>query len=359
MDDKVIGSPERLVELSRYVPEFLRNYTELKELYGREEEELRLLYGHIDTLWTVSLIKEADLQGIIRYEKLLGMPSNNRLSLEERRANVLIKWNRLLPYTLRRLVEQLALWSGDEPFVVDTSRYKEYALRIEVFNQSQAALRGIKETAEEMIPANLLLYLFGRYPAEYEVPTHYDNAVHFQSDFHPRYNLPFLRLDRTWKLNHGRFLSGYDSGDILDFYPVKLLIRSGITTNIVTAQQMRTNWENRVAVTVENNLNLKTEAVQENRTAEQLKIRSCASEQAETHSELEYMAETRHVLQTGETLQCRSEAAETVQSQERFTLRNEAKQEIHTASYMTKMNQMNKEWKLDGSRKMDGGHYVL
>lgn len=359
MDKTAMNGPERVVELSRYVPEFLRDYTEFRALYGGEEEELRELYKHFDSLWTASLIKEADRQGVIRYEKLLGLASDSRLTLEERRTNILMKWNRLLPYTLKRLGEQLKLWSGDEPFVLDTSRFKEYELRIEVFNQSPAALRGIKATTEEMIPANLILFLYGRYPSEFKVPIQCDNAIHYQTAFHPRYNLPFLHLDRTWNLDNVRRLNGYDSGDVLDFYPVGIRIQSDVNADIRAGQRIQTIWANPVDVETENALHLKTEAGREIRSVERVKVQTGAVEAIEISSGLELVAGVEHNLQIGESVRYRSHAAGEVQAQEQFTLRSAAAHEFDAVSHMTKINQMDSEWKLDGSRKLDGGNYTL
>lgn len=260
MADNAIRAPERVLELSRYVPEFLRDYTELRALYRGEEEEFRELYGHFDSVWTASLIKEADLQGVIRYEKLLGLASDRRLTLEERRAIVLMKWDRQLPYTLRRLVEQLKLWSGDEPFVVDTSRFKEYKLRIEVFNQTLAALRGIKEITEEIIPANLIMSLYGRYPSEYEVPIHYDNAIHFQTSFYPQHNLPPHLLEGAHFLDGGKVLNGYAIDQTIDLYPVNLNILSEINQPIIVATTLGVQTDTVVGGKLDASLNLEAEA---------------------------------------------------------------------------------------------------
>lgn len=312
MDKEAKDLFERVVELSGYVPEFLRECMEMKELYRTEENELVTLYHSIDVLWDISLIQKAGLQGIKRYEAMLGLPSNSRLSLEERRAAVLMKWNRQVPYTLRRLVEQLMLWSGNEPFVLDTSRFREYMLRIEVFNQTLAALRGIKETVNEMIPANLILFLYGRYPAKYEVLIQYDNAIRFQTGFHPRYNLSYLRLDRLWRFDNRRKLSGYDSEEYLDFYPVQIRMQSEVEKEL---------------------------------RAELAGIRT--------------IGEAEESIRTESGFQIQTGTSEEIQAENQMQVQTETVYERKTESYMMKMNVMDGTWKLDGSRKLDGGRYTL
>lgn len=312
MDKEAKDLFERVAELSGYVPEFLRECMEMKELYRTEENELVTLYHSIDVLWDISLIQKAGLQGIKRYEAMLGLPSNSRLSLEERRAAVLMKWNRQVPYTLRRLVEQLMLWSGNEPFVLDTSRFREYMLRIEVFNQTLAALRGIKETVNEMIPANLILFLYGRYPAKYEVLIQYDNAIRFQTGFHPRYNLSYLRLDRLWRFDNRRKLSGYDSEEYLDFYLVQIRMQSEVEKEL---------------------------------RAELAGIRT--------------IGEAEESIRTESGFQIQTGTSEEIQAENQMQVQTETVYERKTESYMMKMNVMDGTWKLDGSRKLDGGRYTL
>lgn len=359
MDKEAKDLFERVVELSGYVPEFLRECMEMKELYRTEENELVALYHSIDALWDISLIQKAGLQGIKRYEAMLGLPSNSRLSLEERRAAILMKWNRQLPYTLRRLAEQLMLWSGNEPFVVDTSRFREYMLRIEVFNQTLAALRGIKETVNEMIPANLILFLYGRYPAKYEVPISYDNAIHFQSSFHPRYNLSFLSLDRTWSLDNKRKLSGYDSEDYLDFYPVQFQIQTEAREDVQTEERIRFSCESQEEIEIANAIRLQTEAMQEIRAETQMHMQVDAWGQIDIHTGSQIKTEVWQEIATGEQLEIQTLAAEEIGAGERIQIQGEAAYQIETASYMTKMNQTDATWSLNGSRKLDGGRYVL
>ncbi len=45
-----------------------------------------------------------------------------------------------------------------------------------------------------------------------------------QAEFYPRYNLPFLHLDGTWKLDGSRRLSGYNSNNQMDFYPAAVTL---------------------------------------------------------------------------------------------------------------------------------------
>ena len=107
--DKSVEQQERLADLSRYVPEFLRETVEFRQLWAAQESELKRLYEKMDGLWTDSLIPTATLQGIKRYEAMIGLKPYPGDELEERRAAVFLKWNQQLPYTRLRLRERLEL----------------------------------------------------------------------------------------------------------------------------------------------------------------------------------------------------------------------------------------------------------
>lgn len=360
MDREARPVPERVVELSRYAPAFLRGCLELQEIYDIEDENFRELYGRFDGLWAVSLIKEADLSGIKRYEKLLGIASDSRLLLEDRRARVLMMWNRQLPYTLRRLAEQLALWSGDESFTVDISRFDKYELRIELYNQTLIALRDIKRAVEAMLPVNLLLFLIGRYPGEFDVPVRCENAVRFSTAFYPRFNLGFLYLDDTWTLDNTCELSGYDGSDYLDFYPVQvrisaggavlrneaasgLCIQSGVPAEVKAGEQLRLSQEVRAPAVAGGRLRVLSTVQVTAETTEGLRMGTGAAEQVQTSGRLCITGAAAVQVETGAQIRVQGAAA----------------LNLGTASFMTREEYLDGSNLLDGSRLLNGGRYIL
>ena len=72
----------------------------------------------------------------------------------------------------------------------------------------------------------------------YDVAIRYDPAVCFMAEFFPRYNLAYLRLDGSWKLDGTRRLNGYDSASSLDFYPVKIRTGTGASEDVQAAGQL-------------------------------------------------------------------------------------------------------------------------
>lgn len=349
----------RETDLLFYLPTVIQGVREFQEIAATETKEFNRLFLEAEDRLSDSFIREATVQGIKRYETMLKLAPDSRLTLEERRTKVLIKWNRQLPYTLRRLVEQLELWSGEEPFTLDISRFKEYELQIEIFNQTLEVLHEIKNLTGEMIPANLVLFLYGRFPSEYDVPVRYENAVHIQTNFHPRYNLPFLRLDRTWKLNGSRLVNGYDSDDVMDFYPAQLRVEAGIEQDIRIEKQMRLVWESKEEVKTDYALAVRSQAKETTDTAEWVIFRSTADIETAAGIKLCITQEVKAGPMTGCSAHMQAAAEQKVKTGEQARVQAEAAYILKTAGYMTKMNQFNCEWKLNGSRTLDGGSYTL
>ena len=94
------------VELLSYLPAFLQGTKEFKGISTAASPEFSVLYGAENTLMDNGFIHTADLQGIRRWEQLLGI-SGAMEEMESRRASVLATWNRTVPYTMARLYEYL------------------------------------------------------------------------------------------------------------------------------------------------------------------------------------------------------------------------------------------------------------
>ena len=58
---------ERVIDLARYYPEFLKNNRELLQITNTDGEEIRRLYERSDQLWADGSIREATYQGCLLY----------------------------------------------------------------------------------------------------------------------------------------------------------------------------------------------------------------------------------------------------------------------------------------------------
>lgn len=234
MGEKKAAVVERVVDLSRHYPEFLRGVQEIRKLADAEGTEISRLYEGCDQLWGDGYIRTAGYQGIKRWESLLGIKPYPGDTLEERRAGVLLKWNQQLPYTLLRLQERLDATVKDA-YELDV-RPNVYELEIRVIDQTYRVLCLVREMIRNMIPANLLFILAGAYPVWFPVKTDVASRLEMSCAFYARYNRKFLYIDGTWLLDGTYKLNGYKEMESLDLYPAALTIRGSWRTTGKTGE---------------------------------------------------------------------------------------------------------------------------
>ena len=210
------------IELIQYLPEFLQQVAEYQQLFRAENPEFALLYEMADALLNNGFIKTADLQGLKRWEKLLGTSTAGQ-DMEERRAAVLGKWNRSLPYTITRLYEYLDILAARTEYHI--LLFPE-AYRLELVTEDLPAgtLRAMRDLVRVMLPANMLFLLTDRIPGAAAILPEVQARMRVTGSFWPRSNLPRHLLDGTTRLDGGYPLNGYLSGQSLDFYPLVLQV---------------------------------------------------------------------------------------------------------------------------------------
>lgn len=151
-----------------------------------------------------------------------------------------------------------------------------------------------------------------QYVTSYEVDIQYENRITLQTEFYPRYNLGFLALDGTWILDGSRRLNGYNSGSIIDFYPVSVRIPMEVSPQLKAGLQSRIQAECMIAT--------------------------------DGNSDIEVVVDTEV-----------DESADI----DRILIRAEVSAGIDYSAGVTRMNLLDGTWKLDGSRKLDGGREIL
>ena len=137
-----------------------------------------------------------------------------------------------------------------------------------------------------------------------------ENAVRFRGKFYPRLNTPYLKLDGFWKLD-GKRLSGYDSDEKIDFYPVKQ------------------NWEIRIS----ENILLK----------EQCHVIYSVPENMDTEERMRFSGRTASMAGTKNAMFFKAKVGEYVRPSVRVTT----------------INRLSSGWKLNGNRALNGGLSIL
>lgn len=347
------------VDLMEVLPSYFRPILEFQEIMKTEGKAAEEVERTADRLSDNCFIQTCDEATLAYYERLLQI-SNIGATLEERRRILLLQWNMESLYTLPKLKEFLASAVGKENYEIKCF-YNEYLVKIWISDQTAAMLGTLYNTIFRMIPAHIILEVYGRYLGKYEVPIEYENKIRFFSDFYPRFNLAVLKLDGRWKLDGGRKLNGYDSDETLDFYPVAMSVIVPVTVPVQTELSCRYQMTAMEAVKAEAALKVQA-GVEETVKAEQrASFQMAASELAQaalSGSCFKMMAEES--IETEAALNICTEAAENVRMEQRLTCQSGAEISVlQTEAFMYKKNLLNGSWKLNGSRKLDGGRYNL
>lgn len=207
-------------------------------------------------------------------------------------------------------------------------------------------------------PAGVGVTLRKHFGGSYEVPVRHSERIHFQTNFYPRLNLPQLKLSGKWKLNGDRKLSGYDSQETVDLYPVAvrfhagakaaveqasrihLLIRAGIPEGIHsgTSLRVRAAWQSAAATSQK--IRIQTKAGESTGEKTQVCVQTEAREEARTRTEITVKSMAGHEAESKEQLRIRASAACTAGVGD-ITIYNK--------------NRMSGGWKLNGSRRLNGG----
>lgn len=142
-------------KIIEYLPEFIQEYREIKELVNSEQVELDELWiEHTNTL-NNSFVMDADEAGVTRYEKMLGIVKKPSESLDDRKFNIIVQINEQLPYTMTALNKKLENLCGVGGYVITLSS-AIYTISIKVALTAKNNFYAVQEMMKRVLPCNLI-----------------------------------------------------------------------------------------------------------------------------------------------------------------------------------------------------------
>lgn len=299
----------REVDLVSYLPSFLAEYKETNVILEAENPEFILVWKAADRVLYNEFIATADEYGISRFEKILNILPSSDDTLESRRVRVQAKWFINIPYTWRKLLEKLASMCVNG----FTATLKGYHIKVQVMDLDIRFAKDVYGIVSLMLPANMVFLLWVKYGGTYNVVLESTTSVEFITSFYPRFNLPLLRLDRSWRLDgSGQCLNGYDSLEQIDLYPVSVGFKASIDAQAVSANRTR------IVACIKDIVKI----------IEAIKIRTLAKEKIVEAEQIEISASAEHETGVGDIR-------------------------------ITNQSYLDGSWCLDGSRKLNGGLYII
>lgn len=155
----------REVNLLDYLPPFLHEYKEIKNTLDAENPEFQIAWNAADRLLKNEFIATADEYGIQRFEKLLKILPYKEDTLETRRSRVQARWFNAIPYVWRVLIEKLVDLCGNGNFIL-IGDFDHYRIYLETDLEGFGTTETLDYLLETIIPANMVLDVLNRIPAE-------------------------------------------------------------------------------------------------------------------------------------------------------------------------------------------------
>lgn len=146
----------REIELTAYLPPFMKDCKEVVEALKAENIELINIWKYAEGVLNNRFISTADEYGISRFENLLGIFSEADETLETRRIRVQNRWFSRLPYTIRVLIEKLQQIMKCE-FAVWTDFKEGYVLQLTVFTLDDGIQNELEYTFDVIMPMNIIV----------------------------------------------------------------------------------------------------------------------------------------------------------------------------------------------------------
>ena len=146
----------REVNLLSFLPEFVQEYREIKHIMNSEQPEIQKLEDETEIIKNNQFILSCDIDGIVRFENLLGITPKPDDTLDARKSRVITRWNDSIPYTYKGLKEKLNVMCGEGNYLLIPS-FNEYGLEIVVSLPLSSQADELDYMLSYMIPANIVV----------------------------------------------------------------------------------------------------------------------------------------------------------------------------------------------------------
>lgn len=178
----------RIVE---YFPDIISKSEHMRNLANAEDLGLSLLKNNYDEIFKNLYVETATVDGIERYEQMLGILHKLDDSLEDRRVAILAKLNTRLPYTRRVLIQFFNNLVGADGYTlrIDYGRRMIF-LKIELSRKNQVA--AIARMLRQVLPANMMFDIKLKYNQVYMLKV-------FKPDELKTYTVGQIKVDERLK----------------------------------------------------------------------------------------------------------------------------------------------------------------
>lgn len=142
-------------KLQDYLPPILLKTYEFPLLCETEQLEIDRLHDAADAVLDAQFLSTAGEYAIQRYEKIFGVVPQDTDTLDERRFKVLTRINTQLPFSVRRLRQQLETLCGADGYKLELDGDR-YTLTVKVALTAKRNQQAVEELLADIVPANMV-----------------------------------------------------------------------------------------------------------------------------------------------------------------------------------------------------------
>jgi len=145
-------------KLLKYLPEEIQAYLEMQYITSVEQSEIDTINITAKQILDNIFIETADETGIARWERMIGIVPLASATLEERKFDILARYNEQIPYTMYALENLLALLCGENGYSLERD-LKNHTIVTKVELTAKNKLASVRELLERVLPCNLMYVL--------------------------------------------------------------------------------------------------------------------------------------------------------------------------------------------------------
>lgn len=140
-------------QLIEYLPEFMRQFREIKLICQKEQEQIENLWDETEKAWQNQFIQSSDEQAVRRWELMLGIKVGDTWTLEERRNKVLSLISEQRPFTDESVGIMLRTMFGEGNYSLEYIEPLYLLISVSINNEKEIV--NVEEMLDRILPANL------------------------------------------------------------------------------------------------------------------------------------------------------------------------------------------------------------
>lgn len=146
----------RDVNLIAHLPLFIQKFREIQQIMNAENPEFQLVIDESEKIKNNQFIETSDLVGISKFERLLNIMPLADDTLESRISRIMSRWNDVVPYTYKALIQKLIQLCDGLNFTINRN-FNEYKMEIITHLELSGQVDELQYLLGYIIPVNLEL----------------------------------------------------------------------------------------------------------------------------------------------------------------------------------------------------------